>query len=107
MSAITTIIPVQEITTDTNSDPYPSSYNQSDDILVPTNILSTGTLSFRDLKYTLHGTRTDDRRRKCCPSCLKPPAAKRILYEVSGFFSSGMNAILGKYIKIYKQVLLF
>jgi hypothetical protein len=87
------IIPIREITTDRNrntrNNHHPSS---SDHTLASTN------LSFRDLKYTLHGTRTDDRQRKCYPSCLKPPAPKRILHNVSGIFSSGMNAILGNYL---------
>ncbi len=102
MSTISTIIPIREITTDINRDTrnnhHPSSYDQSDHTLASTNLSSAGTLSFRDLKYTLYDTRTDDRRRKCCPSCLKPPTPKQILHEVSGLFSSGMNAILGKYL---------
>jgi len=102
MSATSTIIPIREITTDINRDTrnnhHPSSYDQSDHTLASTNRSSAGTLSFRDLKYTLHGTRTDDRQRKCYPSCLKPPAPKRILHNVSGIFSSGMNAILGNYL---------
>lgn len=81
-----------------NHDTCASSYDLSDHILAPTNLSSTGTLSFRDLKYTLHDTRIDDRRRKYCSSCLKPPSSKWILHKVSGIFSSGMNAILGKYL---------
>jgi hypothetical protein len=96
MSTISTIIPIREITSDKNHDTRPSSYDQSDHILTSTNLSSAGTLSFRDLKYTLYDTRTDDQRRKYCPSCLKSPAPKRILHKVSGIFSSGMNAILGK-----------
>ncbi len=93
MSAISTIIPIPETTIDMNQDTrnnhHPPPYDQA-------NISSAGTLSFRDLKYTLYGTPADRRPRKCCPSCLKPQPPKRILHKVSGIFTSGMNAIMGK-----------
>lgn len=57
---------------------------------------STGTLSFHNINYTVGGTSTQCV--KCCP-CIKPKPGKQILYDVSGIFTTGMNAIMGKIVK--------
>lgn len=98
--AVSTIIPLPEVSANENNgrqnDYYQSPYDQSNHTLTLENTSTAGTLSFRDLKYTLYGARSNPRRRKCCESYLKPESPKRILNKVSGIFKPGMNAIMGK-----------
>lgn len=55
---------------------------------------SRGTLSFHNINYVIGGTGTGN---KCCKlPCIKPKPAKHILSDVSGVFSTGLNAIMGK-----------
>ncbi|CAF1662100.1 unnamed protein product, partial [Adineta ricciae] len=58
-------------------------------------VKSAGTLSFRNIKYTLGDTFVNDLRRQFCIHSLKPDPPKKILDDVSGIFKSGMNAIMG------------
>jgi hypothetical protein len=53
---------------------------------------STGTLSFHNINYIIGGTGPN----LCCTACIKPKPGKQILYDVSGMFTTGMNAIMGK-----------
>jgi len=73
-----------------------SFYRRLNDIPTPKNVLETGTLSFRDIKYILDDTFIDNFRRDWCTSSLKAEPSKRILDDISGIFKTGMNAIMGK-----------
>jgi len=50
-------------------------------------------ISFHEINYSI-GQKTKRTIFRCC----KPKPRKQILYNISGGFSPGMNAILGKYI---------
>ncbi len=83
----------------------PSELNDSENILFPpddfTSQISTInrtisqviSISFHEINYYI-GQKTKSKIFPCCKS--KP--RKQILYNISGGFSPGMNAILGKYI---------
>ena len=58
--------------------------------------LSMGTLSFHNVNYTVGGSGTNSSRQKCCLPCIKPNPGRQILQDVSGMFTTGMNAIMGK-----------
>ncbi|CAF3193044.1 unnamed protein product [Rotaria socialis] len=64
---------------------------------VSTTVSSTGTISFHNINYTV-GTkaRSHKRRSKCLTlPFFKVTEQKQILFDVSGRFMNGMNAILG------------
>ncbi len=57
---------------------------------------SAGALSFHNINYVVGGTETNPITKKCRLPCFKPKPARQILYDVSGIFTTGMNAIMGK-----------
>lgn len=114
MSSVSTIIPLSDFHGQENNGGhnihYQSPNDQSNYITELETTSTTSTLSFRDLKYTLPETRTNHRRGQCCSCCLKSKSFKRILNKVSGIFTSGMNAIMGKnllYFKYLKNIFIF
>ena len=65
---------------------------------------SRGTLSFHNINYVIGGTGTG-RASKCCTlPCIKPKPAKNILSDVSGFFTTGLNAIMGKSKRLHSNL---
>jgi hypothetical protein len=75
---------------------HKSNGNVKHDHPPPNDLSSARTVSFRSINYTLGDTQADHRRRKWYPSCIKPEPSKQILHNVSGNFTPGMNAIMGK-----------
>jgi hypothetical protein len=59
---------------------------------------AAATLSFHDVNYIIGGQIESTRRRIKRPTlrCFKSAAQKQILFNISGKFSNGMNAILGE-----------
>lgn len=59
---------------------------------------AAATLSFHNINYVIGGQMESDERRVKCPTlpCFKSVKYKQILFNTSGKFSNGMNAILGK-----------
>jgi hypothetical protein len=57
---------------------------------------SSGTVSFHNINYIVGGSLTNGQKKKCSLPCIKPKSGKQILYNVSGIFTPGMNAIMGK-----------
>jgi hypothetical protein len=60
-------------------------------------LTSKGTLSFHNISYNIGG-----RHRNWYPSFIKPKAGKQIIDDVSGIFTSGMNAIMGECPSVYQ-----
>ena len=58
--------------------------------------ISKGTLSFYNISYTVGGRQENGRWKNWQPSFMKSKPKKRIIDDVSGIFTSGMNAIMGK-----------
>ncbi|CAM4984542.1 unnamed protein product [Rotaria socialis] len=56
---------------------------------------ASGTLSFHEINYVIGGKNECKRRRWSCPTILKSEKQKQILFDISGKFSDGMNAIMG------------
>ena len=56
------------------------------------------TLSFHHINYIIGGQIESTKRRVKCPTlpCFKSAQYKQILFNASGKFSNGMNAILGE-----------
>ncbi len=65
-------------------------------VLIPDD--AAAALSFHKINYSIGRKMELNKRRVKCPSlpCLKPEEHRQILLNVSGRFSKGMNAILGK-----------
>jgi len=42
------------------------------------------------------GTGTNPKIKSCSLPCIKPEPGRQILYDISGIFTTGMNAIMGK-----------
>jgi hypothetical protein len=65
-------------------------------VLIPDD--AAATLSFHKINYSTGRKMESNKRQIKCPSlpCLKPEEHRQILLNVSGRFSKGMNAILGK-----------
>ena len=57
---------------------------------------SMGTLSFHNINYTVGETDPQSLLNKCHLPCVKPKPGRQILHDVSGMFTTGMNAIMGK-----------
>ena len=66
-------------------------------------LLPLGTLSFHNINYIVGGTSRNPARRKLYPSCMRPQLGKQILRDVSGFFTVGMNAIMGKNVLFWQH----
>lgn len=72
-----------------------SSCNQSISICVSTDHPSSGTLSFRNIRYTLDNRRVSLKR--CYSSCSKVKQQPQVILNgISGIFTPGLNAIMGK-----------
>jgi hypothetical protein len=59
---------------------------------------SAGTLSFHGLSYEVGGRSKNGRCKNLYAPCIPSKTGKQIIDDVSGIFSTGLNAILGKYI---------
>jgi ABC-type lipoprotein export system ATPase subunit len=57
---------------------------------------SESKLSFHHIDYIVGAKQLNLPCKKCLPACMKPKESKQILYDVSGMFKSGLNAIMGK-----------
>jgi hypothetical protein len=57
---------------------------------------SAGALSFYNIDYFVGGTGTNSKTKSCSLPCIKREPVRQILYDVSGIFTTGMNAIMGK-----------
>ncbi len=57
---------------------------------------SKGKLSFHNVSYVVGGQKQNVRCKNCHPPFIKPKPGKQIINDVSGIFSSGMNAIMGE-----------
>jgi hypothetical protein len=57
---------------------------------------SRGTLSFHNIDYIVGGRGTNPKSKCCSLPCIKPKPGRQILFDVSGVFTTGMNAIMGK-----------
>ena len=95
-----TNIDVPEIPTSTENENVhrrsSSLYHQQRVSRTSMGLSSPGTLSFYNINYTVGGTRINSKCKNFYPHCMKPKEGKQILYDVSGVFTSGMNAIMGK-----------
>jgi hypothetical protein len=65
-------------------------------IRVSMDLSSAGALSFHNINYLVGGTGATPTSKICHLPCIKPKPARQILYDVSGVFTTGMNAIMGK-----------
>ena len=63
---------------------------------VPSEPPSGSTLSFYNIDYIVGAKRQKLPYKKWFPACMKPKESRQILYDVSGMFKSGLNAIMGK-----------
>jgi hypothetical protein len=65
-------------------------------VAIPEN--APATLSFHNINYVVGATVESSKRPSKCPSLpfCKPREPNRILFDVSGQFTNGLNAILGK-----------
>ena len=70
------------------------------DTRVSMDLTSTGTLSFHNISYVIGGGHRNGLEKTCYPSFIKPKPGKQIIDDVSGIFRSGMNAIMGKFMRI-------
>ncbi|CAF4204803.1 unnamed protein product, partial [Adineta steineri] len=68
----------------------PSELRNQRDTRVSMDLTSKGTLSFHNIRYVV-----GERRKNCYLSCIKLKSGKKIINNVSGIFTSGMNAIMG------------
>ncbi|CAF1473262.1 unnamed protein product [Adineta steineri] len=68
----------------------PSKLQNRRDTRVSMDLTSKGTLSFHNIRYVV-----GERRKNCYLSCIKLKSGKKIINNVSGIFTSGMNAIMG------------
>jgi hypothetical protein len=59
-------------------------------------LTSKGTLSFHNINYIVGGRHANSRMKKWYSSFIKPKPGKQVINDVSGTFTSGMNAIMGK-----------
>ncbi len=59
-------------------------------------LTSKGTLSFHNISYMIGGRQKIGRCKTCYPPFIKPKPKKQIIDNVSGIFTTGMNAIMGK-----------
>lgn len=59
-------------------------------------LFSKGTLSFHNISYMIGGRQKTGRCKHWYPSFTKPKPEKQIIDDVSGIFTTGMNAIMGK-----------
>lgn len=66
---------------------------------------SRGTLSFHNINYVIGGTGTGPGSKCCTLPCIKPKPAKNILSDVSGVFTTGLNAIMGKSKRFHSNLL--
>ncbi|CAF3424351.1 unnamed protein product [Rotaria sp. Silwood1] len=71
--------------------------NETDGILFDENAYKTMTISFENINYTVDQTTNIKQWYKWQQifSCYKQPTKKQILFDLSGIFTPGMNAILG------------
>jgi hypothetical protein len=63
---------------------------------VPSEPPTGSTLAFHNIDYIVGAKLQNFPCKKWLPPCIKPKQSKQVLYDVSGMFKSGMNAIMGK-----------
>ncbi|CAF3699138.1 unnamed protein product [Adineta steineri] len=68
----------------------PSELRNQRDTRVSMDLTSKGTLSFHNIRYVV-----GERQKNYYLSCIKLKSGKKIINNVSGIFTSGMNAIMG------------
>lgn len=57
---------------------------------------SAGTLSFHNIDYIVGGRKTNPKSKCCSLPCIKQKPGRQILFDISGVFTTGLNAIMGK-----------
>jgi hypothetical protein len=59
-------------------------------------LTSKGTLSFHNISYIAGGHQENSRWKNYYRSFMRPEPKKHIIDDISGIFTPGMNAIMGK-----------
>jgi hypothetical protein len=63
---------------------------------VSTDLISKGTLSFHNISCVVGGHEENSRWKNLYPFFMRPEPKKQIIDKISGIFTPGMNAIMGK-----------